>query len=60
MIIKDLINVIFDDVILYQRVSEDFEDIFKGKFSNIPNELTTMKVGNIGARKKNVLDIRVE
>jgi len=60
MTVKDLVNVIFDDVILYKHVGEDFEDIYKGKLTNANNNLLNMNVGNIGAMKKGIIDIRVE
>lgn len=60
MNVKDLTSVLFDDVILYKHVGEDFEDIYKGKLTNVSKELLNMKVGTIGAMKKGVIDIRVE
>lgn len=38
----------------------DFEDIYKGKLTNINNELLNMKVCNMGAMRKGIIDIRVE
>jgi hypothetical protein len=60
MIVKDLVSVIFDTVILYKREGDDFVDIYKGKLTNISNELLNLKVGNMGAMKKGIIDIRVE
>ena len=60
MIVKDLAQVIFDNVILYKQVADGFEDIYKGKLTNVNIELTNMKVCNMGAMKKGIIDIRVE
>lgn len=60
MIVKDLVNVIFDEVILYKRVDEDFEDIFKGKLSNANNDFLNMQVCNMGAMRKGIIDIAVK
>ena len=60
MIIRDLAQVIFDNVILYKHIGDDFEDIYKGKLINANNDLLNMKVCNMGAMKKGIIDIRVE
>ena len=60
MIVKDIAQVIFDNVILYKQVNDDFEDIYKGKLTNVNNELLNMKVCNMWAMRKGIIDIRVE
>lgn len=59
MKIKDLINVIFDKVIIYKANNGDFEDIYKGNMNDIPLIVLEMKVRSIGAKKEGVLDIQV-
>lgn len=62
MKIKDLINVIFDDVIIYKSKDEDFgeyEDFYKGDKDSIPSLLLEKKVKSVGAKRKGIVDIEI-
>lgn len=56
MKIKDLINVIFDDVIIYKSKDEDF---YKGDKDSIPSLLLEKKVKSVGAKRKGIVDIEI-
>ncbi len=59
--IKDLISLIFDDVIIYKQVNDgEYEDVYKGNRNTIPPYLLEMDVRIIGAAKKGVVDIQVK
>lgn len=60
MKLRDYITVIFDSVVIYEQVGEDFHDLYKGKKSNIPDNLFEREVNSIGAKRKGILDIRVK
>ena len=59
MKVKELISLVFDDVIIYKGNNEEFQDIYKGSTKNIPENILEMNVESIGAKKKSVVDIRV-
>ena len=59
MNVKELISVIFDDVIIYKAKDDDFEDIYKGDKDSIPSNILEMKVNIVGAKRKGVIDIQV-
>ncbi len=63
MKIKELITVIVDDVIIYKVKNKEFgmfEDLYKGKVNNIPENMLEMKIRCVGASKKAVVDIQIE
>ncbi|MDF2880186.1 MAG: hypothetical protein K0R54_743 [Clostridiaceae bacterium] len=59
MKVEELIDIIFDKIIIYKTNNEEFEDIYKGDKNNIPIKILEMKVRSIGASKKGVIDIQV-
>jgi hypothetical protein len=59
MQVKDIINVIYDSIIIYKTNNEGFEDIYKGDTNDIPLDILEMNVKAIGAAKKAVIDIEV-
>lgn len=59
MKLKEIKTVIFDDVSLYKEIDSGYEDIWKGKSQDIPEELLDYTVGIIGAKGKGVLDIEL-
>lgn len=59
MKLKDLVNVIFDKVILYEKTTFDYTDLYSGAVPDIPSELLDRTVGIVGSRRKNVFDIEL-
>lgn len=60
MKLKNIINVIHDDVCLYEQVGEcEFKDLYKGRAEDIPMELKEKEIFVIGAKKENMLDIQL-
>lgn len=57
--IKEFERIIFDDVVIYKMQGEEFEDLYKGSISKMPNNIKDMTVVSIGAKRKGILDIRV-
>jgi len=43
MKVKDLVSCCYDTIIIYKSVNEDFEDLYKGKKENIPDDLLKLK-----------------
>lgn len=60
MKLKELATIIFDKVIIYKKVDEEFVNLYKGDFAKIPNNILEMEVASIGSLRKNVLDIRIK
>lgn len=63
MKVGDLKNYIFDEVVLYRETSEvdgEYIDIYKGFICTSPVSTLNLKVRSIGAKRKGVVDIRVE
>ncbi len=62
MIVRDLIEQVFDTVVLYKEDVNvgEYIDLYKGDIRNCNEELLRRKVRSIGAKKVGVLDIRVE
>jgi len=60
MTIKELMSVVYDDVIIYKAVDEGFEDIYKGDRNSIPPNILAMNARAIGADKKGNIDIQVD
>lgn len=59
MKINELIPTIYDKIILYRNIDDDYIDIFKGIPSEIPNNMLDLEIKIIGAKRKNILDIEV-
>ena len=61
MVVKDLINFIFDSICVYKEIGDvEFEDLYQGNIKDAPIEILNMEVKSIGAKRKDVVDIRVE
>ncbi len=60
MKVKELINIVFDKVIIYKSNNEGFENIYKGNAKDIPLNILEMNVKTVGAARKSVLDIQVD
>lgn len=65
MKIRDLKDVVFDKIVIYkdnpsQSINEPFIDIYKGDISDVPFYLLDVKIGSIGAKRKGVLDIKID
>lgn len=63
MRIGDLKNYIFDEVVVYRENPEidgEYIDIYKGFICTSPALILNLEVRNIGAKRKGILDIRVE
>jgi len=59
MKVKDLVSCCYDTIIIYKSVNEDFEDLYKGKKENIPDDLLKLNVRCFGAKKASVIEIEV-
>lgn len=61
MKLKELIKVVYDQVVIYRQGDEtgEYEDIYKGEGYQIPRNILEMEVGIIGAKRKGILDIEV-
>lgn len=63
MKVGDLKNYIFDEVVLYRENPEadgEYIDIYKGFICTLPISILNLKVRSIGAKRKGIVDIRVE
>lgn len=63
MRVGDLKNYIFDEVVIYRENSEvdgEYIDIYKGFICTSPISILNLKVRTIGAKRKGIVDIRVE
>lgn len=62
--ISDLKNYIHDKVCVYREnnmtIGGDYVDIYKGFIQEAPFHILDMEVRNIGAKRKGIVDIRVE
>jgi len=59
MTVKDVSQVSYDKVAIYKFKDDEFEDIYNGSFNDIPFEILNMEVKLIGAKRKNIIDIRI-
>ena len=60
MVIEDLKGYIFDKVIIYTEVNEDYINIYDGYMSDVPDNILICKVENIGVNsQKKCIDIKV-
>lgn len=60
MVIGDLKGYIFDKVIIYTEVNEDYINIYDGYMSDVPDNILICKVENIGVNsQKKCIDIKV-
>lgn len=61
MKLKEYVPVIFDKIVIYyEKTDGEYNDIFIGNRSEIPNNILEMEVKSIGAKRKGVVDIRVK
>lgn len=60
MKLKELATVVFEKVIIYKEVGEEFIDIYNGDISKIPTNILEMDVASVGSSRKNVLDIKIK
>ena len=60
MKVKDLKGYVYDKIILYRSESDDFTDIYKGDIDNLPNTMLDLEIKTIGAKRRGIIDIRVE
>lgn len=60
MVIGDLKGYIFNKVIIYTEVNEDYINIYDGYMSDVPDNILICKVENIGVNsQKKCIDIKV-
>lgn len=64
MKLREYIAVIYDKIVIYKQIDDgefngEFEDIYKGNRSNIPEDILDMEVKSIGGKGRGILDIRV-
>lgn len=61
MKVRDLKDYIWDKVVLYKSEVDDFLDVYKGYINNdTPQGVLDLEVRSIGAKRKGIVDIRVE
>jgi len=61
MKVRDLKDYIWDKVVLYKSDTDDFVDIYKGYIDGDTSEtVLDLEVRSIGAKRKGIVDIRVE
>lgn len=63
MRIKDLNDYIFDKISVYKQINIDgieYETLFNGNLSDIPEEILEMEIRTIGAKRKGIIDIQVQ
>lgn len=65
MTVKDLVEKSFDNVVVYRSSTENdygesYEDLYKGNAKKVPKEIMALNVSSFGAKRKGVLDIKVE
>ena len=61
MTVLDIQKVTVDKVCIYRETADfSFEDIFKGKASDIPAALKEAQVESVNASRKYMLDIRIK
>ena len=63
MLVGDLKNYIFDEVVLYREnpeVDGEYINIHKGFICTSPISILNLEVRTIGAKRKGVVDIRVK
>lgn len=61
MTVLDIQKVTVDKVCIYRETADfSFEDIFKGKASDIPAALLNAQVESVNASRKYMLDIRIK
>ena len=61
MTVLDIQKVTVDKVCIYRETADfNFEDIFKGKASDIPAVLLNAQVESVNASRKYMLDIRIK
>ena len=59
MKVKDLVSRCYDTINIYKCVNEDFEDLYKGKKENIPDDLLKLNVRCFGAKKAGVVEVEI-
>lgn len=60
MIVEDLKGYIFNKVIIYTEVNEDYINIYDGYMSDVPDNILICKIENIGVNsQKKCIDIKV-
>ena len=63
MKLRDLQHHVYEKVYVYTSKDGEwieFEDVYKGKFEDIPDKLLECEVSVIGARRKGCLDIGIK
>lgn len=61
MKVRDLRDYIYDKVVLYKSEEDDFVDVYKGYINNeMPENVLDLEIKSIGAKRKGIVDIRVE
>lgn len=60
MKLRELMTVIVEDVVIYTEVGEHtFNDIYSGRYRDVPQELLDREVRVVGVGHKNKLEIEV-
>ena len=62
MTVKELIERCYEEIIIYTNIDNDyidFEDLYKGKREDIPENLLLEKVNCFRAKRKGVIEISI-
>lgn len=60
MKLRELMTVIVDDVIIYTEVGDGiYNDIYSGRYRDVPQELLEREVRLVGVGRRKKLDIEV-
>lgn len=61
MKVRGLKDYIWDKVVLYKSETNDFVDVYKGYINNdMPKDVLDLEIKSIDAKRKGIVDIRVE
>lgn len=61
MKVRDLTDYILDKAVLYKSEADNFVDVYKGYIDNdTPQIVLDLEVRSIGAKRRGIVDIRVE
>ena len=62
MKVRELVSCCYDTIIIYRNIDDEmmeFEDLYKGKKENIPDDLLELEVRCFGAKKYDVIEIEI-
>lgn len=57
MTVNELQKVFYDNVCLYQKSDEEYENLYKGNTATIPAKYLDCEIKHFGAKRKDWLDV---